>query len=670
MKIPLDLSPVAPVTVSPGKDGAVYAIPAEGGEIRINKLPDLKNSRYLVLDITTLADMQHPFEIHFIKPGEDKGCMIMTTSSIPGVRAVMPFDFEWLDNTQVFRPRTPGRLKTTVFGVAMETTDVGSISINVRKSDMEAKIVVHNAYLSDKMPDTTLVSPFPVVDEFGQVAGREWPGKTKSYDEMAGRLKAIYEKALAAKNDGMPFPERFGYTKWGGDSGRKLTDGTGFFALHNADDIWYLTDPDGYAFFSVGPDCVGTNTSSVLTGIEKLYAMLPDRAEYAGAYNKTEGNFGGAPSEFIDFYRVNMIRVFGSKWKDAYSLISEYLMKEMGFNTIANWSDNEIIAGTTMPYVIPLRDFPTTKQIIFRDFPDVFSKEYEKNSVDFAGQMKEYAKDPRLIGYFMRNEPQWGFSEDINLAREMFRNPIKFESKRALWDFLIEKYGTAAELSRVWNMKFEGINCLIALKLSDLPEAGTCEDDLRAFSQKMVERYVSTPAKALRTVDPNHLNMGMRYAFLSTDTMFMGSEHIDVFSINCYRDKPRESDVKNILERCGKPCIIGEYHHGSNDRGCFGNALRGAANAEERGVAYQYYTEQAAAMPSMLGCHYFCLGDEAALGRYDGEAWVIGFIDVCHKPYEEMQAAAIRTHERLYGVKSGKMAPHNTPAVEAPTNSY
>ena len=668
--VPINLKNHAPIKAAVEGESLVLIIPPQGGDIDIADLPKLVDMRYLVLDITTFSDMHLPIQINFFKIDTEESTISITTSSIPTVRAVIPIDLQWLDNRSIFKARTPGRMKTTVFGTAMAINEIASIKLHIREFHQETRIIVHNIYLSREMPDTTLIDPKPVLDEFGQVSIRDWSGKTKSSDEMVQQLKGVYENAKESKTKGMPYNERFGFSKWGGDACKRLTQGTGYFAVHKEGDIWYLVDPEGYAFFSVGPDCVGTNNASVINGIEKLYNKLPDRKEYADAYSKSQGYYGSAGAEMIDYYRANMIRVFGKDWFDAYCLITEYRLKEMGFNTIANWSDPNVIAKMEMPYVIPLVNFPSTEQIIFRDFPDVFSDEYSKNSTAFAEQLKKYTNDPRLIGYFMRNEPQWGFSNDINLALEMFRYPTLFESQRTLWDFLVDKYGSPVEISKVWGMELKSAECLMKLSIKDLQNNGPHTADLRIFSQKMVERYVEVPAKALRAVDPHHLNLGMRYAMLSSDTMFMGTEHIDIFSINCYRDQPRKSDVDNILERCGKPCIIGEYHHASNDRGCFGNSLCGVTTAEERGVAYQYYTEQTAAMPSLLGCHYFCLGDEPALGRYDGECELLGFIDVCHRLYEEMYEAAIRTHERLYSVKAQKKAPYNTTGVWAPSNCY
>ena len=58
-----------------------------------------------------------------------------------------------------------------------------------------------------------------------------------------------------------------------------------------------------------------------------------------------------------------------------------------------------------------------------------------------------------------------------------------------------------------------------------------------------------------------------------------------------------------------------------------------------------------------MGAHWFTLYDESALGRYDGENNNIGFLDMCNRPYEEMSAAAIVSHERMYDVADGRAEP-------------
>jgi len=60
-----------------------------------------------------------------------------------------------------------------------------------------------------------------------------------------------------------------------------------------------------------------------------------------------------------------------------------------------------------------------------------------------------------------------------------------------------------------------------------------------------------------------------------------------------------------------------------------------------------------------VGAHWFTLYDEPAQGRFDGENYNIGFLDVCHRPYEPLAAAARATHERLYRVAAGEVPPYD-----------
>ena len=85
--------------------------------------------------------------------------------------------------------------------------------------------------------------------------------------------------------------------------------------------------------------------------------------------------------------------------------------------------------------------------------------------------------------------------------------------------------------------------------------------------------------------------------------------------------------------------------------------LKQGSNQEERGVAYRYYVENAAADPSLVGTHWFQWIDEPSTGRFDGENYNIGMLDVTDRPYRELIDAALATHKRLLQVHAGKEAP-------------
>ncbi|UCE46922.1 MAG: hypothetical protein JSW47_15085 [Phycisphaerales bacterium] len=73
--------------------------------------------------------------------------------------------------------------------------------------------------------------------------------------------------------------------------------------------------------------------------------------------------------------------------------------------------------------------------------------------------------------------------------------------------------------------------------------------------------------------------------------------------------------------------------------------------------AYRLYVEDAAANRYSVGAHWFTLYGQSALGRFDGENYNIGFLDVCNRPYEPLCDAARRGHETLYSVAAHTAKP-------------
>jgi hypothetical protein len=177
--------------------------------------------------------------------------------------------------------------------------------------------------------------------------------------------------------------------------------------------------------------------------------------------------------------------------------------------------------------------------------------------------------------------------------------------------------------------------------------------DLREFSMRMVERYFVTLSKACKLVDPNHLNLGMRWAGLPPEWAIQGMKSFDVYSLNCYREKLPVADAARIDELLKIPAMVGEWHFGALDVGLPSPGLGHLKNQADRARAYRVYLEDAAANPHCVGVHWFTLYDESALGRFDGENYNIGFLDICNRPYQELGGAAIASHERMYSVAQG-----------------
>ncbi len=116
--------------------------------------------------------------------------------------------------------------------------------------------------------------------------------------------------------------------------------------------------------------------------------------------------------------------------------------------------------------------------------------------------------------------------------------------------------------------------------------------------------------------------------------------------------------------------MIGEFHFGATDRGLPASGIQGALSQEARGTAYRYYVEQGLARPELIGIHYFQWLDQPVLGRFDGENYNIGFMDICNKPYRKLTDAAKKTHRKMYKVAAGETAPFSKTIVKIPPIHY
>ena len=131
------------------------------------------------------------------------------------------------------------------------------------------------------------------------------------------------------------------------------------------------------------------------------------------------------------------------------------------------------------------------------------------------------------------------------------------------------------------------------------------------------------------------------------------AKYCDVVSVNTYQNSVANVDPKSFGE---KPILIGEFHFGTYDRGMFSNGLCPTADQTERATAFLRYVQGALVHPNMVGVHWFQFRDQPLTGRWDGEGYQIGFVDVADTPYPELIKAAREAGENMYTYrKNGKL---------------
>ena len=131
------------------------------------------------------------------------------------------------------------------------------------------------------------------------------------------------------------------------------------------------------------------------------------------------------------------------------------------------------------------------------------------------------------------------------------------------------------------------------------------------------------------------------------------AKHCDVISVNTYSNSVYNTNRGDFRDR---PILVGEFHFGTYDRGMFSSSLAPVGDQKERATSYTRFVQGALAHPNFVGTHWFQFRDQPLTGRYDGEGYQIGFVDVADTPYPELTRAAREVGENMYRYRvNGKL---------------
>jgi hypothetical protein len=524
------------------------------------------------------------------------------------IRAAVPLEYYRRPNRAGFDLASVGKVPRNSFwistgGVYGELNAVEAIGVTMETPLGRPTVEIRSVRLSKDDPGSDVLDKKPVVDEFGQWIPADWPGKVKSADQLKSEWAA--EDASLHAGD-------FGYCKYGGYSNTKAK-ATGFFRVEQVDNRWWFVDPDGHLFFS---------TSSTGMGSGGGDSRLKEREDFFAALPPVEAAPASGRRPQTGFYAWNLARRHGAadlntKWVD----LAIRRMESWGMNTIGNWSDSRLWDTKKKAYVVNLRGWGM--ETGYMGMPDVYSDEFPK-IVDKAAaeQCAPRKNDPYLLGYFIANEPPWPGRESLVVDIILERPPsaIQREAKAFL-------------------------------------AAGDTLERRKQFIYRAFDKYLEVINAAIRRHDPNHLNLGLRFGgSVPPLEMLRASKSFDVYSLNVYSTAVSMKVMEEIYRVTGRPIIVGEFHFGVPGRGMAPGLVQ-VRDQAERGVAYQYYVEQAAAFPAFIGSSWFQWVDQPVTGRMDGENYNIGLVDVTDRPYGDLIDAMKKTHRRLQAVHAGTIPP-------------
>ena len=336
-------------------------------------------------------------------------------------------------------PREGAWLKVMCAGERVDVCKVDRITLSVlRKGDENVRWCLTPLRVTTEAPPLItkpLLPKGPLLDALGQSTLHDWPEKSRSREEVTKRLRAQLEAAPTHRP-----PERFSH--WGGFMGERF-EATGFFRTHHDGRRWWLVDPDGHAFWSAGQNRVAPSIGTAFEGLEDALSWPPEPDHCFGT--------GQDGQRTVDYLVANLTRAFGKDWHERWAEVALSQLRRMGFNTVANWSDWRVAKAAGFPYVRPLQPTFQNTPKIFRDFPDVFHPNFAQDAAAFAEALLETADDPAFIGYFLMNEPTWGFASETPAEGMLFNTAecaTRRGARRLFAGALRGRHGLGARLGR------------------------------------------------------------------------------------------------------------------------------------------------------------------------------------------------------------------------------
>jgi hypothetical protein len=264
-----------------------------------------------------------------------------------------------------------------------------------------------------------------------------------------------------------------------------------------------------------------------------------------------------------------------------------------------------------------------------------------------------FKDDPWVLGHFIANEPDWD-----RFAERLLAASGDLPAKQWALTQLEQRYQTVAALNAAWGTTAESFAQLRWPFEHEQTPTGAPARDMQELRGAFAQRWCRIWAEAIRAADLHHLLLGSRlhHGDKYPEVIAACAPYADVMSLNHYRHGPDVAMLGRLYAMVQKPIFIGEYGQNSLDAGLLTTAVP-VTNAAERGSGFGYYTEQLAALPYVIGGHYFQYWDEPITGRFDSETAYNGFVNVADVPSAPLVAAARATNARIYAVHAGVEAP-------------
>jgi len=322
-----------------------------------------------------------------------------------------------------------------------------------------------------------------------------------------------------------------------------------------------------------------------------------------------------------------------------------------GFNSAGGWALPP--QTVRLPTIINLE---LGRRARFHWF-DPFDPATEARMNELARELvAPYRNSPYRIGYFSDNEVGWwGGALFIFYSSK----PASSFTKQRWVELLRRDYGgdwlhfTADFLPPAGVDSWEAL--LATTEKTRMKPAGAGIRSVREWTGIVAEHYYALAEKAIRAADPDALYFGDRLPIYYDPAAVRAMvPNVDAIAMNYNVDSGDGWIADYFFDGLrklsgGKPVLISEWFFAARENRT-GNRNNGhlmtVATQEERAVGAARATANFAAIPEVIGAHWFQYYDHPKGGRADGEDYDFGLVDINNRPYESLTSALAVANRR------------------------
>ena len=409
-------------------------------------------------------------------------------------------------------------------------------------------------------------------------------------------------------------------SQYGGRTDKRV-EASGFFRARMVEDRWWLVDPEGFLWQTVG--CCSVRMNPTAGGEAALVQRF--------------GSLGAWPQATTD------------------------MLIRHGFNTLACWSHGDEFQETS-----PRLAYTTQSNFMSRygrkrggtyqkpghtGYPNdcifVFDPQFAEFCEGYAREKLAATKDdPYLLGHFSDNEMP--FRQD-SLDRYLS----------------LDESDPGYQAARRWAKEHD----------AHASNNQYSDVDREAFLEHLTETYFRIVSRAIKAADPNHMFLGCRFhgGVLRRPSVYKGcGKYVDVVSCNYYGAwTPSAERISNWVAWSGRPVMVTEWYAKGMDSGMPNNSGAGwtVKTQADRGRFYQNFTLTLLEHPGCVGWHWFkYMDNDPANTRVDPSNVDSnkGIVDSRYRPYPDLLERMARINTQVYSLidffeTQTQPQPQNTP---------